>query len=98
MNDLAAMQGRWMHSFEEDEADVRVYRPQSFAFPPSRRPRESLELGTSGTVGTGMPGADDRTRWTTANLVALGANRYRIDGRVVEVVEASPERLRLRFV
>ncbi|WP_225986548.1 hypothetical protein [Rufibacter sp. LB8] len=26
----------WLHSYEEDSADVRTYRPNSFDFPPSR--------------------------------------------------------------
>jgi hypothetical protein len=94
-----ALSGRWMHSFEEDEGDVRVYRPaQSFTFPPSRGGRETLEFGMPGQVVTGMPGPDDRPRHTTTGLTALGMNRYRLGEKVVEVVEATPETLKLRFV
>jgi hypothetical protein len=96
--DLAALSGRWVHSFEEDEGDVRVYRPaQSFNFPPSRRGRETLEFGMPGQVVTGMPGPDDRPRDTSAGLTALGMNRYRFGNQVVELVEATPEVLKLRF-
>lgn len=28
--------GKWTHSFEEDSIDVKVFRPKSFKFPPSR--------------------------------------------------------------
>jgi hypothetical protein len=97
--DVAAFSGRWMHSFEEDEGDVRVYRPaQSFNFPPSRRGRETLEFGMPGQVVTGMPGPDDRPRHASASLRALGMNRYRLGNQVVELIEASPEALKLRFV
>jgi len=99
MNDVAVLGGRWLHSFEEDEGDMQVYRPAaSFDFPPTRRGRETLDFGMPGQVTTGMPGPDDRTRSTSSNLVALGANRYRIGGQVVEVVEASPQSLKLRFL
>jgi len=100
MNDLAALGSRWLHSFEEDEGDVQVYRPaDSFDFPPSRRGRETLDFGMPGQVMTGMPGPDDRTRSTRSNLVALGANRYRLGGgQVIEVVEVSPQSLKLRFL
>ncbi|WP_375437149.1 hypothetical protein [uncultured Hymenobacter sp.] len=26
----------WLHAYEEDQGDVRVYRPETYAFPPSR--------------------------------------------------------------
>ena len=35
---------RWIHSFEEDSVQAQVYRPQSWDFPLSRRPREAFEL------------------------------------------------------
>ena len=36
----------WLHSFEEDEGDVRVYRPNSYDFPASRgRTGFALEQG-----------------------------------------------------
>jgi len=105
MNQAAAgLGGSWAHSFEEDEGNVRVYRPtRSFAFPPSRRGRDTLEFGGAGEVTVGVPGPDDRTRRTPSRLVALGMNRYRLDaatgapGQVIEIVEAAPDVLKLRF-
>ncbi len=36
----------WLHSYEEDEGDVMVYRPNTFDFPPSRgRTGFALENG-----------------------------------------------------
>jgi hypothetical protein len=38
---------RWLHSFEEDTNDVKVYRPIGFAFPPARG-RDGFEIKESG--------------------------------------------------
>lgn len=86
----SGLSGNWTHSFEEDEGDVQVYRPSgSFAFPPSRRGRETLDFSQADRVDSGMPGADDKRQHTSSTIVALGMNRFRIgDARVIEVVES----------
>ncbi|TGE19339.1 hypothetical protein [Hymenobacter elongatus] len=33
---LKQLEGTWLHAQEEDQGDVRVYRPNTYAFPPSR--------------------------------------------------------------
>jgi hypothetical protein len=38
---------RWLHSFEEDTNDAKVYRPVEFAFPPARG-RDGFEIKESG--------------------------------------------------
>jgi hypothetical protein len=93
-----SLSGAWTHSFEEDEGNVQVYRPSnSFAFPPSRRGRETLEFGAPGQVITGVPGPDDRLQRTTSSLTPLGMNRFRIgEGRTIEVVEAGSDILKVR--
>lgn len=96
-----SLQGSWTHSFEEDEADgIEVYRPtHSFAFPAARRGRESLDFSAGGgQVEHSMPGADDRPRSSSAGATALGMNRYRLGGKVIEVLEMTSDRLRLRVV
>lgn len=36
-NNLDEITGiNWFHSYEEDEGDVKTYRPESYSFPPSR--------------------------------------------------------------
>jgi hypothetical protein len=94
----SGLSGNWTHSFEEDEGEVQVYRSSSsFAFPPSRRGRETLDFSPSGQVDTGMPGADDKRQHSTSSVVALGMNRFRIgDGRVIEVVESGPDVLKVK--
>ncbi len=96
--------GTWSHSFEEDEGDVRVFRPTpGFAFPLSRRGRDSLEFREGGDVVMGGPGADDRHRSRVRRWTALGMNRFRVAGaegegeQLIEVVEQTPELLRIRF-
>ena len=93
-----SLSGAWTHSFEEDEDSVQAYRPSdSFAFPPSRRGRETLEFDHPGEVVTGVPGPDDRLQRTTSSLTPLGMNRFRIgEARVIEVVEADGDILKVK--
>lgn len=97
--------GSWTHSFEEDEADVLVYRPtQSFGFPPSRRARETLDFSGPGQVSVGLPGPDDRPQFGSVGLTPLGMNRFRLGdagggaARIIEVIEVSADKLKLRAV
>ena len=101
---LTGVSGSWTHSFEEDVAGVQVYRPtDSFAFPPSRVGRATLDFSGDGQVAEGAPGPDDRPRSTPGRWTALGMNRYSLGGsaaapgRVIEVIEATPHVLKLRF-
>jgi hypothetical protein len=100
----ASIQGSWTHSYEEDQGDILVYRPtHSFAFPPARG-RETLEFGEGGVLTELTPGPDDRPRKAVARWTALGMNRFQLGGtadtpgRVIEVVEHSPEILKIRKV
>jgi hypothetical protein len=58
---------RWIHSFEEDSVQAQVYRPQSWDFPLSRRPREAFELRADGTAQLFLPGAADRPEAANAS-------------------------------
>jgi len=53
-------QQRWLHSYEEDSAHGQVYRPESWDFPLSRRPREAMELHADGSARIFLPGEEDR--------------------------------------
>jgi len=49
MSDLSPdLLRRWYRSFEEDTDEHVVYRPGDYPFPPSRRPRPSLEFRPGG--------------------------------------------------
>ena len=103
--------GSWTHSFEEDADGIEVYRPTAtFAFPPSRKGRKVLEFGApAGAMAQGevtltsmAPGPDDRPRAApAAPLQPLGMGRYALAStpaaprEVIEIVEATPQVLRL---
>ena len=90
--------GSWTHSFEEDEGDIQVYRPSnSFAFPPARRARETLEFATPGQIVTGIPGPDDKLQRISSSLTPMGMGRFRIgEARVIEVIQLASDILKLK--
>ncbi len=87
--------GTWMHSFEEDTDSEQVYRRDSYPFPPSRRPRDTLDFG-AGQMMTAMPGPDDKPQRSMSVVTPLGMQRYRLgDGREIDVLEAGSDVLRV---
>jgi hypothetical protein len=56
--DREALEGRWVHAYEEDTSDELVFRPASHPLPPSRG-RESFELRGDGTLVERAPGPAD---------------------------------------
>jgi hypothetical protein len=85
MENIPSVEGGWAHSFEEDQGDIQVYRPRAtFAFPPSRRGRETLDLNASGGVTAGMPGPGD------GMVPREGQPRF-------DIIEAGPDILKVRF-
>lgn len=87
--------GHWLHSHEEDSGDLKVFRPTSFQFPPSRG-REELRLRSDGSSVVHTPGPVDvpekaagtwELEGETLRLAAGGAERS------MRVVAAEPQRL-----
>jgi len=95
---ITGLSGTWTHSFEEDEGDIQTYRPNgSFAFPPSRQGRDTLDFEQAGQVVSGTPGPDDRLLLSSSGMTSLGMNRFRIgDAQVIEVIASSPDVLKVR--
>src|SRR5215475_10573287 len=93
---------RWIHSFEEDSADAQVYRPQSWDFPLSRRPRDAFELRADGTAHLFLPGAADRPEaadasWTEEKGELLICAKKGAPGPpTLRVVESSADKLLVR--
>jgi hypothetical protein len=58
-----ALQGRWVHSHEEDTDDRLVFRPAAHKFPPSRG-RQAFELRPDGAFVERASGPDDRPKET----------------------------------
>ena len=75
---------RWVHVREEDEGDVRVYRPAGTELPPARG-RRGIEFKPDGVVLVYGPGPADKP---TASPGSMDD---------VEVVSVEPDRLALRW-
>ena len=81
--DPAALRRRWVHSHEEDTEGERVFRPASFAFPPSRG-RSAFELRADGSFAESAPGPTDRPEETEGG-------RWKLEGdRDMHLVIADP--------
>jgi hypothetical protein len=63
--------GHWLHSHEEDDPSYLVFRPSSYAFPPSRGRRE-LHLDENGRILERSPGPDDRRVTVTGTWTLRG--------------------------
>jgi hypothetical protein len=75
---------RWIHSREEDEGDLRVYRPAGYDLPPARG-RRAIEFRPDGELLVYGPGPDDRPTAAPGSMDD------------VEIVSVEPDRLTLRF-
>lgn len=75
---------RWVHVREEDEGDVRVYRPSGADIPPARG-RRGIEFRPGGELLVYGPGPADRPTASPGRL------------EDVEIVSVEPDRLRLRW-
>lgn len=90
------LSGSWTHSFEEDTDDQKVFRPTgTFTFPPSRRPRDTLDFSKA-QMTTGMPGPDDKVQHSAAAMTPMGSRLVIANGQEMEVVEARSDLLRVR--
>jgi hypothetical protein len=94
--DRAALARRWVHSHEEDTATERVFRPDTYRFPPSRG-RRAFELRADGSMVSRGIGPDDRPTLRNGSWKIVGDNTIELDddGRptVLEVSESGPEKL-----
>ncbi|MFJ8047187.1 hypothetical protein [Streptomyces luteogriseus] len=91
----------WLHSYEEDHEDVRVYRPDDFPFPPARG-RRGMEFAPDGAfvdhpLGRGdAPGAvPGRWRLVSDRHIALSFGGARPD-RELEIVRCDEQVLQVR--
>jgi hypothetical protein len=75
---------RWVHAREEDEGDLRVYRPAGADLPPARG-RRGIEFRPGGELLVYSPGPADRPT----------ASPGRIED--VDIVSVEPDRLTLRW-
>jgi hypothetical protein len=97
--DPSVLHRSWVHSHEEDTDTELVFRPASYAFPPSRG-RSALDLHSDGSYGESAPGPTDRPAETEGTWT-LGGDELKLqaaDGstRVLKIASAGPDRLVVR--
>jgi hypothetical protein len=95
--DRRRLEGRWLHSHEEDTADEMVFRSadSGYAFPRSRG-REGFELRADGSYVGSAPGPDDRPERSRGGWSLEAGNRLVLPDRVLEITGAEGDVLRLR--
>jgi hypothetical protein len=76
---------RWVHVREEDEGDVRVYRPSGTDIPPARG-RRGIEFRRDGELLVYGPDPADRPvakpgRWDEVEIVSVDPDRLRLRWR-----------------
>lgn len=92
-----ALLGRWVHSHEEDTDGEMVFRPPTYAFPPSRG-RTSFELRSDGSYVERSPGPVDIPEesvgsWSLeGERLVLGADGVRA-GHAWDVTRVDADRL-----
>jgi len=89
------LQGRWVHSHEEDTDAEMVFRPAGYAFPRSRG-RTSFELHTDGTYVESAPGPVDVPEESTGAWSLEGDRLVLGTDHAWEITEASNDRLAVR--
>lgn len=93
---------RWIHSFEEDNAEIIVYRPEEYDFPPSRRGREGIEFRPDGVFINWEIGPNDAFRginghWTmeSSGLVRISFEDNVREPRILEILQVNAEILKV---
>jgi hypothetical protein len=94
------LEGRWVHSHEEDTDDEMVFRPADRPLPPSRG-RSSLEFRPDGSYVESAPGPVDVPESSTGSW-ALDGGRLVLEAegggpsRELEITGADDDRLTIR--
>ncbi|WP_240337005.1 hypothetical protein [Rufibacter psychrotolerans] len=92
----------WLYSYEEDSADVRTYRPNTFDFPPSRG-RTGFLLQEDGRFTRYGIAPADGLEEQPGKWEASGKDQLRVTfdnpkhkPEVLEIISVSPEKLKIR--
>lgn len=76
--DKGALLNSWVHSHEEDTDEEMVFRPASFAFPPSRG-RKAFELAPNGELRQSRPGPTDIPSPSVGSWILSGDDQPKLD-------------------
>jgi hypothetical protein len=95
--DPERLQGRWVHSHEEDTEDEMVFRSadSGYEFPRSRG-REALELHPDGAYGGTAPGPTDKPEASAGGSWTVEGDKLVFGDRVLEITAAEGDVLRVR--
>jgi len=95
--DPERLQGRWVHSHEEDTEDEMVFRSadSGYEFPRSRG-REALELHPDGSYGGTAPGPTDKPEASAGGSWTVEGDKLVLGDRVLEITAAEGDVLRVR--
>jgi hypothetical protein len=92
----------WVNSYEEDEADIKVYRPHDYDFPPARG-RTGFEMRKKGEfVYYGIAPTDGSRqvegRWEAvdANTIQVNFDDSRRKPMLLNIVACDDEKLLVR--
>ena len=97
MIDPERLQGRWVHSHEEDTEDEIVYRAESSGYDfPRSRGREALELNPDGSYSGVVPGPTDKPEATPGGTWSVEGDKLVLPDRTLEVTGAEEGVLRVR--
>ena len=98
MIDPEQLQGRWVHSHEEDTDDEIVYRAESSGYDfPRSRGREALELNPDGSYAGVGAGADRQARGDRRGQAwTVEGDKLVLPDRTLEVTAAEEGVLRVK--
>ena len=97
MIDPEQLQGRWVHSHEEDTEDEIVYRAESSGYDfPRSRGREALELNPDGSYSGVVPGPTDKPEATAGGGWTVEGDHLVLPDRTLEVTGVEEGVLRVR--
>jgi hypothetical protein len=95
--DPERLDGRWVHSHEEDTADEMVFRSAAsgYEFPRSRG-RQAFELRPDGSYAGTVPGPADKPEAAEGSWSLEGGDRLALPDRVLELTAAEGDVLKVR--
>lgn len=98
----AVFNKHWVHSFEEDTADIKVYRPVTYNFPLARG-REGFEVKENNTFILYTIGPADESKkvegkWsnTGKNMIQAGFTSSDVAPYSIEILQVSDTLLTIR--
>ncbi|MBG8552711.1 MULTISPECIES: hypothetical protein [Hymenobacter] len=101
---LQLLERTWLHAHEEDQGEVLVYRPNTYAFPPSRgRTGFAFEhngLFTQYDIAPtdGLEGHKGQWKALSDNRVSITLDDHSTPDYQLEIVSLEPELLKVRQV